>query len=72
MGAHHEPVQPYLIKPKMEQLLQEYSASGDHIVTKLARFHMVAFCFSMTVGVVWEFIECAADIFLSQDAQKDL
>lgn len=40
MGAHHEPVQPYLIKPKMEQLLQEYSASGDHIVTKLARFHI--------------------------------
>ena len=34
MGAHHEPVQPYLIKPKMEQLLQEYSASGDHIVTR--------------------------------------
>ena len=40
MGAHHEPVQPYLIKPKMEQLLQEYSANGDHIVTKLARFHI--------------------------------
>ena len=40
MSAHHEPVQPYLIKPKMEQLLQEYSAGGDHIVTKLARFHI--------------------------------
>lgn len=32
---------------------------------------MVAFCFSMTVGVVWEFMECAADVFLAQDAQKD-
>ena len=40
VGAHHEPVQPYLIKPKMEQLLHEYAASGDHIVTKLARFHI--------------------------------
>ena len=40
MGAHHEPVQPYLIVPKMEQLLQEYGASEDHIVTKLARFHI--------------------------------
>lgn len=40
MGAQHEPVQPYLIEPKMEQLLQEYSESMEHIVTKLARFHI--------------------------------
>ena len=40
MGAHHEPVQPYLIGPKMEQLLHDYAASEDHIVTKLARFHI--------------------------------
>ena len=40
MGAHHEPVQPYLIGPKMEQLLLDYAASEDHIVTKLARFHI--------------------------------
>lgn len=40
MGAHHEPVQPYLIAPKMEQLLLDYAASSDHIVTKLARFHI--------------------------------
>ena len=40
MGAHHEPVQPYLIEPKMEQLLQDYAASEEHIVTKLARFHI--------------------------------
>lgn len=32
---------------------------------------MVAFCFSLTVGVVWEFIECAGDLFLAQDMQKD-
>lgn len=40
MGAHHEPVQPYLIEPMMQQLLLDYAASGDHIVTKLARFHI--------------------------------
>ena len=40
MGAQHEPVQPYLIEPKMEQLLYDFSASTEHIVTKLARFHI--------------------------------
>lgn len=40
MGAQHEPVQPYLIKPKMEQLLYDFAASTEHIVTKLARFHI--------------------------------
>ena len=40
LGAHHEPVQPYLIEPKMEQLLLDYSARKEHIVTKLARFHI--------------------------------
>ena len=40
MGAKHEPVQPYLIVPKMEQLLQEYAESKEHIVTKLARLHI--------------------------------
>lgn len=43
-----------------------------------ARFHLsplylaiVAFCFSMTVGVVWEFFECAMDQFFFFDMQKD-
>lgn len=40
MGAQHEPVQPYLIEPKMEQLLISFSESDEHIVTKLARFHI--------------------------------
>jgi len=40
MGAQHEPVQPYLIQPKMEQLLCEFAESTEHIVTKLARFHI--------------------------------
>ncbi|MBQ3182959.1 MAG: Fic family protein [Clostridia bacterium] len=40
MGAQHEPVQPYLIEPKMEQLLRNFVESTEHIVTKLARFHI--------------------------------
>ena len=40
MGAHHEPVLPYLIEPAMERLLRDYAASEKHIVTKLARFHI--------------------------------
>lgn len=40
MGAQHEPVQPYLIEPKMEQLLYQYAESDENIVTKLARFHI--------------------------------
>lgn len=40
MGAQHEPVQPYLIRPMMEQLLADFAASQEHIVTKLARFHI--------------------------------
>lgn len=40
MGAAHEPVQPYLIQSKMEQLLIDFKNSNEHIVTKLARFHI--------------------------------
>ena len=32
---------------------------------------LVAFCFSMTIGVLWEFFECAMDLFLNMDMQKD-
>lgn len=32
---------------------------------------LVAFCFSMTVGVLWEFFEFAMDRFFLQDMQKD-
>ena len=32
---------------------------------------IVAFCFSMTVGVLWEFFEFGADQFLGTDMQKD-
>lgn len=32
---------------------------------------LVAFCFSMTIGVLWEFFEFAGDKYLSKDMQKD-
>ena len=39
----------------------------------LSPFYMalVAFCFSMTIGVLWEFFECAMDQFFNMDMQKD-
>lgn len=40
LGARNEPVQPYLIEPKMQRLLQDFVKSDEHIVTKLARFHI--------------------------------
>ncbi|MBR6120184.1 MAG: Fic family protein [Oscillospiraceae bacterium] len=40
MGAYHEPVQPNQIEGKMERLLLDYAASEEHIVTRLARFHI--------------------------------
>ena len=43
------------------------------------RFHLsplylaiVAFCFSMTVGVIWEFFECTMDQLFFLDMQKDM
>ena len=32
---------------------------------------VVAFCFSMTIGVLWEFFEYGVDTFLHMDMQKD-
>lgn len=41
MGAQHEPLQPYLIEPKMEQLLASYDKNvTENLITKLARFHI--------------------------------
>lgn len=50
------------------------------ILNRTERFHikmapsfvaLVAFCFSMTVGVLWEFGEFAIDRYLLKDSQKD-
>jgi hypothetical protein len=33
---------------------------------------LVAFCFSMTIGVLWEFFEWGMDVFFGLDMQKDM
>jgi Fic family protein len=40
LGAHHEPVQPYLIEPKMNELLQNFKNDNRNIAEKLALFHI--------------------------------
>ena len=46
---------------------------NSKIKFKLSPFYLsfVAFCFSMTIGVFWEFFEYYADKFLGSDMQKD-
>lgn len=45
----------------------------EHLNFDLSPFFLavVAFCFSMTIGVLWEFFEWAMDSFLMFDMQKD-
>lgn len=46
---------------------------SDRFQIKLSPFFVaiVSFCFSMTVGVLWEFFEFAMDVFFQTDMQKD-
>lgn len=46
---------------------------SEKMVFKLSPLFLsiVAFCFSMTIGVVWEFFECGMDMFFGFDMQKD-
>lgn len=45
----------------------------EHFSLSLSPVFMaiVAFCFSMTIGVLWEFFECSMDQLLLLDMQKD-
>lgn len=45
----------------------------ERVAMKLSPFFLalVAFCFSMTIGVIWEFFECGMDMFFGLDMQKD-
>lgn len=40
MGAKHIPVQPYLIEHKMQELIRYYLNDKEHIVTRMAKFHI--------------------------------
>ena len=46
---------------------------NERLTFELSPFFMamVAFCFSMTIGVLWEFFEFGCDYFLGTDMQKD-
>ena len=46
---------------------------NPHMKFQLSPFYLalVAFCFSMTIGVLWEFFEFGCDMFLEKDMQKD-
>ena len=46
---------------------------SDRLSLSLSPVYMavVAFCFSMTIGVLWEFFECGMDAFFLKDMQKD-
>lgn len=46
---------------------------SDHFSFKLSPLYLAiaAFCFSMTVGVLWEFVEYTGDRLLGFDMQKD-
>ena len=50
------------------------------ILNRTEKFHLdlspffvafVGFCFSMTIGVLWEFLEYGSDVYLHSDMQKD-
>jgi len=40
LGAKHSPVQPYLIEPKIQELLEWYKTDNSDFLTKLAKFHI--------------------------------
>ena len=45
--------------------------SSKNIKLSALYLTLVAFCVSMTVGVMWEFFECGMDLFFGKDMQKD-
>ncbi len=53
--------------------LVEILNKSEKVAVSLSPFFVVvvAFCFSMTVGVIWEFIEFGCDMTFGLDMQKD-
>ena len=48
--------------------------NADDLEFKLSPlfFVLVSFCFSMTIGILWEFFEFSLDMIMHTDAQKDV
>ena len=45
--------------------------NSKHVKLSPLYLTLVAFCVSMTVGVLWEFFECGMDLIFGTDMQKD-
>lgn len=52
-------------------LINLLNHKSEHIHLSPLYLCIVAFCFSMTIGVLWEFFEFGADRYFSFDMQKD-
>lgn len=52
-------------------LVDLFNKHSDGVRLAPAYLALVAFCFSMTVGVLWEFVEFAMDSLFGADMQKD-
>lgn len=52
-------------------LIYLLNRSSRHFNLTPVYLALVAFCFSMTIGVLWEFFECSMDLFFGMDMQKD-
>ena len=52
-------------------LIDLLNENSKNIKLSPAFVAIVAFCFSMTIGVLWEFFEYGADTYLKLDMQKD-
>ena len=57
----------------IENLCSKQGGDNEKLTFELSPFFLalLAFCFSMTIGVLWEFFEFFMDTFLHTDMQKD-
>ncbi|MBQ9840183.1 MAG: hypothetical protein IJO78_01170 [Erysipelotrichaceae bacterium] len=53
-------------------LVDILNRNSKHVHLSPIFVSIVAFCFSMTIGVLWEFTEYALDMIIETDAQKDV
>ena len=55
----------------MKRKMALFMALIAFAVFPIGTFLLSRFCFSMTIGVLWEFFEFAMDCFFHTDMQKD-
>lgn len=52
-------------------LVEIMNRKSEHLNLSPMYLSLMAFCFSMTIGVLWEFFEFSMDHFFNMDMQKD-